>query len=58
METVCCFPYVIAKIGYYKKRQVNKLLEIELELDIREDKEYKIEELKNSYIYAEEIIRG
>lgn len=35
-----------------KKGQVNALLELELELDTGEDKEYKGEAIKNNTIYA------
>lgn len=33
-----------------KKKRVNKLLELKLELNIREDKEYKVEAMKYSTI--------
>lgn len=38
-----------------KKRQVNKLPEIEPELNIGKDKKYKVEAIKNSAIYAQDM---
>ena len=39
-----------------RKKQVNKLLEIEAKLDIESDKKYKVEEICNCKIYAKEAI--
>lgn len=36
-----------------EKSQVNKLLKLELELNIGENKKYKIEAIKNSAVYIE-----
>lgn len=38
-----------------RQRQVNKLLESEPELDITKDKEYKVEAMKDSAVYANEV---
>lgn len=40
-----------------RKKQVNKLLELEIELDIRKDKEYKVEVTKNSTVYTK-VVKG
>lgn len=38
-----------------KKGQVNKLPELELELDIKKDKKYKVDTIVDSIIYIEVI---
>ena len=38
------------------KKGVNKLLEIESELDTRDDKEYKVEALCNNEIYVKKYV--
>lgn len=40
-----------------KKKQVNKLLKPESELDKRKNKEYKVKIIKNSTIYTSEVVK-
>lgn len=39
-----------------RKEQVNELLNLKLELNIRREKEYKVEAIKNSTIYITKTI--
>lgn len=46
----------LLKQNIIRKRQVNELLELKLELDnTREDKEYKVDTIKNNAVYAKVI---
>lgn len=44
---------LLLKQDTIKKRQVNKLLELKSELDIKKDKKYEIETIKDSVVYVE-----
>lgn len=58
MKNLWCFLYITTRVKYHKKKQVNKLLEPKSELDIDKDKEYKIEIIKNSAVYATKVAKG
>lgn len=45
----------LLKQNIIKKRRVNKLLKLELALDVGDDREYEIEVIKNSTVYAKAI---
>lgn len=42
-------------MGDHKNRQINQLLELEPEFDVREDKEYKIKVIKDNAIYDKAV---
>lgn len=47
----------LLKYDNITKKQVNKLLKYELKLDVEEDKEYKLEVIKNGTIYTTKAIK-
>lgn len=47
---------LLLKYGITRKKQVNKLLKPESELNIDKDKEYKVQPLKNSIVYTSKAI--
>lgn len=41
-----------------RKKQGNKLLKLKLKLDVRENKDYKVETIKNSNIHVNKTTRS
>ena len=58
MENLQRFSYVTARVGHHKERRINELFpELEPELDTGNNKEYAVEAIIDSVVYAKEAKR-
>lgn len=48
----------LLKQDIIRKRQVNKLLKLVSELDVKENKIYKVEIILNNIVYANKIVKS
>lgn len=52
------FYILLLKQDITRQKQIIKLPKLRLELDIRENKEYEMEIIKNSVVYTNQVIPG